>query len=110
MKCISFGSLTNTGWFVTVVLTVMSCLYLLAKVVLVPLSPFITLVVVVALTVNTFHKWATAMLAVAGIILYILSWFVLCQFGAIQSELVWSVGIMVWFTAVYRSFFRVKKE
>ena len=69
-----------------------------------PLSPVITAIVGFSLTLITFGKWTTAIMSIGGIILYVASWPITKEWGAIPGMLVWTLGILTWFAAVFMSF------
>ncbi len=68
-----------------------------------PLAPLFTIVAVGALTLCTLQRRETAMLSLGGIALFILCWPALAQWGAVASLSIWTMGILSWFYAIYRS-------
>jgi len=78
--------------------------YFVGKNVLAPLSPVITFLFVLTFTVFTLSKRKTAILAIGGITLYLLSWPALHQWGVATSILIWAIGVFSWFSGVYSSF------
>lgn len=69
-----------------------------------PLSPVITAIVVLSLTLTTFAKGLTAIMSIGGIILYAASWPITKELGTIPGLVVWILGVFTWFAAVFMSF------
>lgn len=97
--------MTNVGF---VFLVALFFLVVFLKLIIEPLAPIVTILVVLIATVNTFDKWTTAVLSVGGIILYAASWYVLDVWGVWPSTIVWAIGVILWFIVVSRSFLKSK--
>ena len=69
-----------------------------------PLSPLITAIVFLFLTLPTFARGLTALMSIGGIILYALSWPITKELGTFPGLIVWILGVFIWFAAVYLSF------
>ena len=78
----------------------------LCALIITPLAPIITVLVVLGFTVHAFKLRWTAVLAVLGIAFYALSWPTAHMYGAYPGVLVCVTGILTWFTGVYMSFGR----
>ncbi len=102
--CKAFGNI-QVGFVILVALFFFA---MFLKLVLEPLAPMITIFFVLILTVNTFDRWMTAVSSVAGIILYVVSWYVFVKWGYWYSVPFWSAGILIWFTTVFWSFLKSK--
>ncbi len=68
-----------------------------------PLAPLFTIAVVGILTLFTLQRRETAVLSLGGIALFNLCWPALAQWGVVTSLSIWTVGILSWFYAIYRS-------
>lgn len=73
------------------------------KLILEPLAPVVTILVVLLFTLFTFNGWITAILSVGGIALYVASWTAVSTWGVCPGMFVWSLGVLLWFSAVYKS-------
>ncbi|MDP3875054.1 MAG: hypothetical protein Q8Q22_00840 [bacterium] len=76
------------------------------KLIVEPLAPVVTVLAVLLFTFLTFDKWLTAIMSVGGIALYAASWSAVSAWGVWPGMLVWSLGVLVWFAAVNKSFSR----
>jgi hypothetical protein len=73
------------------------------KCIIQPCAPVITVLFVICGTVYAFNHWQTAVLSIAGIILYGCSWLTVSTWGVIPSELICVTGILAWFMAMFQS-------
>lgn len=71
-----------------------------------PLSPAITIFSVLGFTLLTFDRWPTAIMSVAGIAVYAISWQTMNPLGKWSAALICLLGIIVWMTAVGMAFSR----
>ena len=78
--------------------------YVVGKTFIQPLAPLVTGGLVIVLTLITFLNWKTAILAIVGIALYVLSWPTVGYYGVVIAQLVCFVGFFTWLAAVLFSF------
>ncbi len=69
-----------------------------------PLAPVVTALAVLLFTLRTFDGWMTATLSVGGLALYAASWPAVSTWGVLPGMLIWSMGVLLWFSAVYIAF------
>lgn len=74
------------------------------KLIVEPIAPVLTVLAVLLFTLPTFDRWMTAILSMGGLILYAASWPAVSAWGVWPGMFVWSLGILLWFSAVYKSF------
>lgn len=87
------------------VIVVAAAYFLLGLAAIQPLSPTITILLVLVLTMSTLDERETAFLSVGGIAIYVLSWPITSIYGLPIGLLVWALGIVAWFWAVLKSIF-----
>ncbi|MCU0660070.1 MAG: hypothetical protein MUD00_00420 [Candidatus Pacebacteria bacterium] len=69
------------------------------------ISPLATLVLALAGTLSAiFAGKIPAMLSITGIILFCASWFTIEPLGVWAAQMIWFVGIGLWFSALYFAF------
>lgn len=73
------------------------------KIVVAPIAPLVTILLAAFFTFLTFYNWPTAVLSLAGIVLYVASWPAVNMWGTWPGMLIWSIGVLVWFVAVFKS-------
>ncbi|MDR3581742.1 MAG: hypothetical protein P4L67_00505 [Candidatus Pacebacteria bacterium] len=98
------------GFYTLIVVAVM--LYgaaLFLNVMIAPLSPTVTMIVILALTCSTFGKWTTGALALTGIAVYVASW-PASAWGTWLETSIGTIGFLIWGTAVYLSCSRILKR
>ncbi len=89
---------------VAVITVAVFCFGAFLKLIVAPLAPVVTVLAVLLLTFITFNRWMTAVLSVGGLALYAASWTAVSAWGVWPGMLVWSLGILLWFLAVCKSF------
>ena len=87
----------------TIALSLFTAIVAIVCRVLAPLSPVITLIVVLFLTIGTLENKKTTIMALVGIALYLFSWPALHLWGTWVSVTVWFIGLLTWYWAVLRS-------
>lgn len=101
--------LGNGVQFLVLFICAVVIMALMAEIFLKPLAPFITTAIVFLLTGAMCGKVRTGIRAVGGIILYCISFGVANTHGIWPAMIVWSLGIIFWFSSVYiwfRDFYR----
>ena len=88
---------------IEIIALIIAALYVFGLV-LQELAPFVTLLVVLLFTLHTFKRWADALMAICGIALYAISWYVVHFWGDVSAQLLCSAGLFLWLAAVGRSF------
>jgi hypothetical protein len=68
------------------------------------IAPIVTIFAVLVGTIVTFKSWTTMTRSIGGLVLYVASWPVLSSWGYLPSMIVWSLGVLLWFSAVYEIF------
>jgi hypothetical protein len=92
-----------TMWTIMIIAMIIAALYVFGLV-LRELAPFVTFLVVLLFTLHTFKRWTDALLAIAGIALYAVSWCAVHYWGNASGQLICFAGMLFWFSAVFRSF------
>lgn len=88
---------------VAAVVVAVICLGIFLRVFVAPIAPVITVLLLALFTLLACSRWTTAILAVAGIVLYAASWPAVHAWGTLPGMSIWAVGIIVWFAAVFKS-------
>ncbi len=82
----------------------------LSSEVLSALSPVITFLVVLVLTIHACNRWTNAIIAILGIALYLASWLIMGEFGVCAGMLAWTSGVVLWLMTLVRSFHERSKK
>jgi hypothetical protein len=68
------------------------------------MAPTITLGLVLLGTNASFEKRLTAILSIGGLVLYAASWPTVTMWGVWPGMMVWTLGMLMWFSGVFRPF------